>query len=75
VAHRGNDVGCEMDDFLATPRELTDLESDESGQVVTEWVLVCATVVIPLGLLGPGLVNMLLYIFYRVVGTVALPFP
>lgn len=64
-----------MDDFLATPRELTDLESDESGQVVTEWVLVCATVVIPLGLLGPGLVNMLLYIFYRVVGTVALPFP
>jgi hypothetical protein len=64
-----------MNDFLASPRDVSDLESDESGQVVTEWVLVCATVVIPLALMGPGLVDMLLYLFYRIVGTVALPFP
>ena len=64
-----------QDEFLATVRLLPELASDESGQVVIEWVLVCATVVIPMGLMGPGLVDMLYYYFYRIAGTIALPFP
>lgn len=64
-----------MDDFLATPRRFDELGSDDAGQVVIEWVLVLATVVIPLGLMGPGLVDMLFFYFYRIVGTIALPFP
>jgi len=64
-----------MDEFLATPRELPELDSDENGQVVIEWVLVTATVAVPMGFMGPGLVDMLFYYFYRIVGTVALPFP
>jgi hypothetical protein len=66
---------AKMNDFLATTRSLSEISADDSGQVVIEWTLVCATVVIPLGLLGPGLVDMLLYLFYRTVGTIALPFP
>ncbi len=61
--------------FLATTRQLPELASDESGQVVIEWTLITATVVIPMGLMGPGLVNMMFYYFYRIAGTIALPFP
>ncbi|MEQ9617146.1 MAG: hypothetical protein RLN60_03830 [Phycisphaerales bacterium] len=48
---------------------------DESGQLITEWTLVTATVVIPFGLLGTASMQMIEIYFYRVAGTICLPFP
>ena len=56
-------------------RDLGELASDESGQLVAEWVLLTGTVIIPLGLMGTVLMNMLVAYFYRIAGTIALPFP
>jgi len=56
-------------------RALTKLHCNTKGQLVTEWALVTATVVFPIGLLGPVMIVMLHAYFYRVVGTIALPFP
>ncbi len=56
-------------------RKISELLSDDSGQLITEWVLVTATVVIPFGLLGTGAINMIEIYFYRVAGTICLPFP
>ena len=56
-------------------RVLRRLHVNSRGQLVTEWALVTATVVIPLGLLGPIMIAMLHAYFYRVAGTLALPFP
>lgn len=59
----------------ATPRNWVELIRDDAGQLVTEWTLVTATVVIPLGLLLPGAMNMMRIYFYRIAGTIVLPFP
>lgn len=56
-------------------RDLRELGADEAGQLVAEWVLLTGTVIIPLGLLGSVLINMLVAYFYRIAGTIALPFP
>ncbi len=56
-------------------RALKRLPRDTRGQLVTEWALVTATVVVPIGLLGPVMISMLYTYFYRVAGTIALPFP
>ena len=56
-------------------RPVSELAEDASGQLVTEWVLLTATVIIPLGMLGPVLIQMLVTYFYRIAGTISLPFP
>jgi hypothetical protein len=56
-------------------RGLHELGPDESGQLTAEWVLLTGTVIIPLGMLGPVLISTLVAYFYRIAGTIALPFP
>lgn len=57
------------------PRNWREVFRDDAGQLVTEWALVTATVVIPIGLLLPGAMNMMRIYFYRIAGTIVLPFP
>jgi len=38
-------------------------------------MLLTATVIIPLGLMGPVMIKLLVAYFYRIAGTIALPFP
>ena len=64
-----------MTRLLATSRSIRELAADTSGQLVTEWALVTATVVIPLGSLGAVMIRMLDVYFYRFAGVIALPFP
>jgi len=56
-------------------RKISELFSDDSGQMIAEWTLVTATVVIPFGLLGTGTIQMIEIYYYRVAGTICLPFP
>jgi len=51
------------------------IHKNEQGQLLTEWTLVTGTVVVPVGLLGAGAVNMIEIYYYRIVGTICLPFP
>ncbi len=68
-----------MNDFHNTdedsPRPVREMFGDECGQLVTEWALVTAAVVVPLGLLLPGALLMMRIYFYRIAGTIVLPFP
>ena len=64
-----------MTRLLLRARSLGELAADTSGQLVTEWALVTATVVIPLGSLGLVMIRMLDVYFYRFAGVIALPFP
>lgn len=59
---------------LGGRRPLRQLTLDEGGQLTTEWVLLVATVVVPLGLLSNGILIVMKIFFYRVTGTIALPF-
>ena len=56
-------------------RTLKEIHGDDYGQLITEWTLVTATVVIPIGLLGTPAILMIKTYFYRVAGTICLPFP
>ena len=58
-----------------TFRAVGELANDSAGQLITEWTLLTATVVIPLGLLGTVIINVLEIYFYRNAGVIALPFP
>ena len=60
---------------LSTVRDWREILDDESGQLVTEWMLVTVLVVIPFGLLGSSMLGMLRYYYYRITGVVTLPFP
>ncbi len=60
---------------LSNPRALSDLESDDAGQAVTEWAMVLGVVVIPLILLIPWIMGMIYVYFYRVAEVISLPFP
>ncbi len=64
-----------MRSSLENARPLRELATDSSGQLVVEWALVTATVVIPLGTLGLMTVHLLDIYFYRFAGVIALPFP
>jgi len=63
-----------MEDSLER-RSLEELLRDSSGQLMTEWTLVTAAVVISFGLLAPAMIHMLDIYFYRIAGVIALPFP
>lgn len=54
---------------------LADLHRDTTGQMVVEWLLVTATVILPLAMMVPGLINMVRIYFYRIAGVVCFPFP
>ena len=56
-------------------RRLRDLPGDVSGQLLTEWVLLTATIILPLAATYPVLLGMLKTYFYRIAGTISLPFP
>ena len=60
---------------LEERRALVELSDDVSGQLVTEWVLVTAFVVMPMILLIPTLLGMIRLYFYRTAEVVHLPFP
>ena len=60
---------------LTTPRRLGSLGRDQSGQLVTEWVLLTAAIVIPLILLVPNMLELLSIYFNRIAEVIALPFP
>jgi hypothetical protein len=60
---------------LSRPRSLHALASDTQGQLMTEWVLVTAVVVMPLIMLVPTMLWMIDLYFYRIAKVVALPFP
>lgn len=76
-AHLG--CGVSVSEYRNTddppPRQAHELFGDDSGQLVTEWALVTAAVVVPLGLLLPGALIMMRIYFYRIAGTIVLPFP
>lgn len=55
-------------------RDVSELHGDEGGQLTTEWVLLVATVIVPIGLLCNGGLIMLRTFLYRVTGTITLPF-
>ena len=55
-----------------SPAELGD---DASGQLVVEWALLAATVIMPFGLLAPTMIDMITTYYYRIAGLVSLPFP
>jgi len=55
-------------------RSLGEVFRDEGGQLTTEWTLLVATVIVPIGLLGNGMLSILKIYFYRVTGTIAIPF-
>ena len=57
------------------PRPLGELPSDSSGQLITEWVLLTAIVIVPLILLVPLSLSMIHVYFYRVAEIVSGPFP
>ena len=57
------------------PRKMTDLVRDDSGQLLTEWVLVTTFVVLPLGATAPWMLQMIDAYFYRITGAITLPFP
>ncbi len=63
-----------MNDFLATPRTLDELASDDHGQVVVEYTLLTATIILPMGAMAPGFIYMLFHYFYRIIGVVCSPF-
>lgn len=54
---------------------LRELGADDTGQAVTEWTILTATVVLPLSWVGWTSVQMLNIYFYRVAGLISLPFP
>ena len=58
-----------------SPRPLRELPADTTGQLVTEWVLLTATVIVPLILLVPWSLAMIHVYFYRVAEIVSGPFP
>ncbi len=60
---------------LEERRALVELGDDVTGQLVTEWVLVTAFVVMPMILLIPTLLGMIRLYFYRIAEVVHLPFP
>ena len=55
-----------------SPAELGD---DDSGQLVVEWALLAATVIMPFGLLAPTMIDMITTYYYRIAGLISLPFP
>ncbi len=60
---------------LEARRSLVDLSHDVTGQLVTEWVLLTAFVVMPMILVIPTLLGMIRTYFYRIAEVVHLPFP
>ncbi|MFT5289092.1 MAG: hypothetical protein ACI82F_001151 [Planctomycetota bacterium] len=64
------DEGC-----LDRRRELTDLQEDSNGQLITEWVLLTALIVMPMIILIPSLLGMIRLYFYRTAEVISLPFP
>jgi hypothetical protein len=60
---------------LSSPRPLRDLDGNTAGQLLTEWVLVTAVIVIPIILLIPMMLEMMRIYFYRVAEVISLPFP
>ncbi len=58
-----------------TARRLREIWRDTSGQLLVEWVLLTAVIIIPLGALAPALLRMLGIYFYRIAGVMSLPFP
>lgn len=60
---------------LSHPRPLRELADETSGQLITEWVLLTAAIVIPLLLAIPTAIGMIRSYFYRIADVVCLPFP
>lgn len=64
-----------MSPSASRSRDISALPGDCSGQLMTEWTLLTAAVIIPFMLLVPGIIRMLDIYFYRIAGVLALPFP
>lgn len=60
---------------LSDPRPMDELDADDSGQLLVEWVLLVGTVILPLGMLSSGSLYMMKLYFYRITGVLCLPFP
>ena len=60
---------------LTEPRRLSELRGESSGQLVTEWVLVTAVIVIPLILTVPRMLETIRTYFYRTAEVICFPFP
>ncbi len=56
-------------------RSLAELGDDTTGQLVVEWALLVATVIMPFGLLAPTMIDMITTYYYRIAGLISLPFP
>ncbi|MFG0320650.1 MAG: TadE/TadG family type IV pilus assembly protein [Planctomycetota bacterium JB042] len=61
--------------LLSVPRDLKDLDRDESGQLTVEWVLLTGAVILPFVLTIPGIISMFRTYFYRIAGVISCPFP
>lgn len=61
--------------FLSDPRAVAEVNGDDAGQMMVEWVLLTAGVILAFALMLPGILKMLELYFYRIAGTVSLPFP
>ena len=60
---------------FSEPRPTEELDRDESGQLAVEWILLTALVILPFGMMLPGILSMLQAYFYRIAGVISLPFP
>lgn len=61
--------------LFSVPRDLRELDLDESGQLTVEWILLTAAVILPFVLTIPGIISMLRTYFYRIAGVISCPFP
>ena len=60
---------------LSSPRPLQGIVDESSGQLATEWVLLTATVVIPVIALMPQMIHMIYSYYQRITEVISIPFP